>query len=322
MIPNRLPVSRKTVLLSLLVGLSLLTFFWSEPALAVKETMPTDWPWWVWPILLFCLTTCLGVLAVMAGIGGSVLFVPIVSGFLPFLHIDFIRGAGLMVALSGALSAGPSLIRNGMANLRLAIPISLVASFASIFGALMGLALPANIVQIALGLVIIAMSGLMVMSKASSGPTTGARDPLATMLGIEGIYKDEETGQSIPWHPRRMALALFLFSLVGIMAGMFGLGAGWANVPVLNLIMGIPLKIAVATSYFLLAITDTSAAWIYLNRGALLPLIVVPSVVGITLGAGLGAKLLVKVRAAVIRRIVIGVLLFAGLRALMRGFGI
>ena len=44
------------------------------------------------------------------------------------------------------------------------------------------------------------------------------------------------------------------------MAGMFGLGAGWANVPVLNLLMGAPLKISVATSKFLLAITDTSAA--------------------------------------------------------------
>ena len=50
------------------------------------------------------------------------------------------------------------------------------------------------------------------------------------------------------------------------MAGMFWLGAGWANIPVLNLLMGAPLKISVATSKFLLSITDTSAAWIYLNK--------------------------------------------------------
>ena len=60
------------------------------------------------------------------------------------------------------------------------------------------------------------------------------------------------------------------------MAGMFGLGAGWANVPVLNLVMGAPIKISVATSKFLLSITDTSAAWIYLNNGAVLPLMVRP----------------------------------------------
>ena len=68
------------------------------------------------------------------------------------------------------------------------------------------------------------------------------------------------------------------------MAGMFGLGAGWANVPVLNLLMGAPLKISVATSKFLLSITDTSAAWVYLNQGCVIPLMVVPSLVGIMLG--------------------------------------
>ena len=296
--------------------------FWGEAAQAVEEIAPGETPWWIWPFVLFLLTSFLGVLAVLAGIGGSVLFVPIVSGFLPFLHIDFIRGAGLMVALSGALSAGPNLIRDGLANLRLAIPISLIASFASIFGALIGLALPTDVVQIALGVVIIGMSGLMVLSKASPGGSQGAADPIATMLGIQGTYYDPDTGEATRWAPRNMIVALVMFAGVGMMAGMFGLGAGWANVPVLNLVMGVPLKVAVATSYFLLAITDTSAAWIYMSKGALLPLIAIPSVLGIMLGARIGARILKHIRPAMIRRIVIAVLLFAGMRALMRGFGI
>jgi hypothetical protein len=53
-----------------------------------------------------------------------------------------------------------------------------------------------------------------------------------------------------------------LFIAIGTVAGMFGLGAGWANVPVLNLLMGAPLKIAKGSSKFLLSITDTSAAWV------------------------------------------------------------
>ena len=39
----------------------------------------------------------------------------------------------------------------------------------------------------------------------------------------------------------RTPLGLALFAGIGFMAGMFGLGAGWANVPVLNLVMGAPL---------------------------------------------------------------------------------
>src|SRR5512140_820482 len=79
------------------------------------------WPWWVWPLLLLVICFVLGMIAVPAGVGGGVLFVPIVSGFFPF-HLDFVRGAGLLVAMSSALAAGPSLLRNGMANLRLAMP--------------------------------------------------------------------------------------------------------------------------------------------------------------------------------------------------------
>jgi uncharacterized membrane protein YfcA len=106
------------------------------------------------------------------------------------------------------------------------------------------------------------------------------------------------------------------------MAGMFGLGAGWANVPVLNLVMGAPLKISVATSKFLLSITDTSAAWIYMNQGCVIPLMVVPSVVGIMLGSLVGVRLLKIAKPVFIRWMVIGILAFAGLRALAKGFGI
>ena len=105
------------------------------------------------------------------------------------------------------------------------------------------------------------------------------------------------------------------------MAGMFGLGAGWANVPVLNLVMGVPLKISVGTSKFLLSITDTSAAWIYLNHGCVMPLMVVPSVVGIMLGSLVGVRILKVAKPAFIRWMVIGVLAFAALRAISRGLG-
>lgn len=314
--------SGKALCWGLLLLLSVGWLLWSRPSLAAPGEAVGGWPWWVWPFVLFVLTFVLGILAVLAGIGGGVLFVPIAGGFLPFLHIDFVRGAGLMIALSGALAAGPSLIREGLAHLRLAIPISLVASFSSIFGALLGLALPPQVIQMSLGVVIIAISGLMYFTGTASPPGPSKADPIATLLGISGIYRDPSGGPEIHWQPKNMFLGLILFILVGMMAGMFGLGAGWANVPVLNLVMGVPIKIAVGTSYFLLAITDTTAAWIYLNRGALLPLIIIPSVAGIMLGARIGTRLLVVARPVMIRRIVIGVLLAAGTRALLRGFGI
>jgi uncharacterized membrane protein YfcA len=103
---------------------------------------------------------------------------------------------------------------------------------------------------------------------------------------------------------------------------MFGIGAGWANVPVLNLLMGAPVKVAAGTSGVVLSLVDSSAAWVYLNQGAVLPMIAVPSIVGMMAGARIGARLLNVLRASVVRRLVIGVLLFAGTRALLKALAI
>jgi hypothetical protein len=78
----------------------------------------------------------------------------------------------------------------------------------------------------------------------------------------------------------------------------------------------------VATSKFLLSITDTSAAWVYMNKGALIPLIAIPSIVGLMLGSLVGVKILARAKPSAIRYIVIAVLLFAGVRALLKGLGI
>jgi uncharacterized membrane protein YfcA len=187
-------------------------------------------PWWFWPLVLFLFCLVLGVLAVMAGVSGGILYVPLVNGFLPF-HIDFVRGVGLMAALTGAPAA-------------------------------------------------------------------------------------------VEWKTHRTLLGLFMFILIGLLAGMFGLSAGCANAPVLNLMMGVPLKVSVATSKFLLSIADTSAAWIYMNRGCVIPPIAVPSIVGLMLGSLLGVRLLAIAKPKMIRYMVIGVLFFASLKAMDKGLGL
>jgi uncharacterized protein len=86
--------------------------------------------------------------------------------------------------------------------------------------------------------------------------------------------------------------------------------------------MGAPLKISVATSKFLLSITDTSAAWIYMNNGCVIPLMVVPSLIGIMLGSFVGVRLLKVAKPGLVRWIVIGMLGYAGILALKKGLGI
>ncbi|MES0491745.1 MAG: sulfite exporter TauE/SafE family protein [Leptospirales bacterium] len=293
----------------------------SDVTQLTNEVAGTDKAWWILPLTLFVFTFILGIVAIAAGIGGGVLFVPIVSGFFP-IGIDFVRGAGLMVALAGALSASPALLKKGLANLRLAIPMALIASASSIVGAKIGLQLPAHLVQIFLGIIIVGIVFILLLAKKSEFPHVAKEDSLGKKLGIGGTYLEESTGKNVAWKVHRVIPAMFLFVIIGFLAGMFGLGAGWANVPVLNLVLGAPLKIAVGTSIFILSLTDTTAAWVYLNNSAIIPLIVVPSMAGMMIGTRIGVKVLEKTKPGLIKWGVIILLGLTGIRSLLKGLGV
>lgn len=317
---NLLTSPIKTQLIYLLATFVLMLA--AVPAMAADGSVASQgMPWWFWPLALFLTCFLIGIIAVPAGIGGGTLFVPIIGGFFPF-HLDFVRGAGLLVALASALAAAPTLLRGGLSSLRLALPLALLASISSIAGALLGLALPASVIQTALGLIVLGIVALMLMSKKSEFPNVEKPDRLSSALGIHGVFTDGASGQSINWHVHRTPVGLVLFLAIGVMAGMFGIGAGWANVPALNLLMGVPLKVSAGTSGLVLSLVDSSAAWVYINRGAVLPMVAVPSVVGMMLGARIGARLLHVLKGSVIRKMVITLLLFAGLRALLKGLGL
>ena len=135
-------------------------------------------PWWIWPLILLLVTFLIGIVAVLGGVGGGVLFVPIISGFFPF-HLDFVRGTGLLVALSGALAAGTGLLKSNLASLHLAMPVALIASTMAIVGAMVGLALPTHIIQLSLGGTILAIVVIMLSASKSELPHVEQADSLS-----------------------------------------------------------------------------------------------------------------------------------------------
>ena len=311
---------QKTIFLGILLLLLFSVGVFAE-GISENSVIPEGMPWWGWSLLLFVFCFVLGITAIVAGVGGGILYVPIVSAVFPF-HLDFVRGSGLLVALAGAISAAPRLLGSGMASLRLALPMALAGSIGSLIGAHIGLALPSHIVEISLGAVILFIVALMLLAKRAEYPVVAAASPLSFRLGISGTYLDGATGDTVHWKIHRLIPGFFLFFVIGFMAGMFGLGAGWANVPALNLLLGAPLKVSVATSILIIAINGSAASWVYLNQGAVIPVIAVPSVAGMMLGTRIGAKMLTRSRPTAIRWVVIGFLILAGLRSLLAGLGV
>jgi len=158
-------------------------------------------------------------------------------------------------------------------------------------------------------------------SKDAAGAGAVESDALGAALRMRGRYDDPAEGVRIDWRTHRTLLGFASFAGIGFFGGVFGLGAGFANVPALNLLMAAPMKVAVGSSGLIISIINSSAAWVYIHRGALLPLLAVPAILGVMLGSRIGVRLLSVTPASTVRRVVIVVMLIAGARALLRGLG-
>ena len=277
-----------------------------------------------WVVILFFFTLAIGVIAPIGGVGGGVLFVPLATAFLPF-HVDFIRGAGLIMALTSSLSSTPVFMEKGLANLRIVIPLVIVSLVTSIGGSVAGLWLtnrfPAgdSYFSVCLGFLLLFIFVVMIFSKRIEFPDVRRSDPLSAKLGLQGSWHEPSLRRMVSYQTTNLPYALLSFAAVGFIAGMFGLGAGWASVPVFNLVMGVPIKVAAATSMALITVNSAAASWVYIASGAVLPLICVPSVLGMSIGARIGAKLAVKTKPLFIKYLIMAVMLFAAVIDIIKG---
>jgi len=144
-------------------------------------------------------------------------------------------------------------------------------------------------------------------------------DRFAEKLGLSASYWEESLNKPVHYRVVRAIPGAILFLLVGFTGGFFGLGGGWAVVPVLNLVMAVPLKVAAASSGVLLAIGNAAAIWPYIVKGALIAIFAAPWMIGQVIGGILGAHILAKVKAAFVRNILIVLLILTSLKLIARG---
>ncbi|MBN1808452.1 MAG: sulfite exporter TauE/SafE family protein [Planctomycetes bacterium] len=283
---------------------------------------------WVFAGALLVACTIIGALSTLAGVGGGVIFTPLMLGFTP-LDSYIVRTTGLFVAMAGALIAARPYLRKGLANFRLLMLAAVPTALFAVAGALLAAYMKETagetgeaVIRLVLGVLVL---GIGVVFIAAGGrteyPEVGEVDAFTARLGLGMTYREESLGRPVAYEVKRAGTGLALFCGVGLVSGMFGLGAGWAIVPVFNLVMLAPLKVAASCSSAMIGIGSTAAVWPYLMGGGMFPLVAIPCLLGMVIGAAIGSKIMLRAKPKSIRWVIIGVVLVAGVRLVIRALG-
>ena len=282
----------------------------------------------IWLIIVgsFLISTAIAMLAVIGGIGGGVIFTPIMLGF---THLDslVIRATGLVVAMfSGLISTGP-FMKTKLADLKLVFFCGVPITIGALGGAISAIylkkymgAVGDGYVRLSLGILMLIVAYFLFTGGGKTEyPEPKRIDQFSKKLGLRGSYWEESLGKVVDYHLTRALIGGLIFILLGFIGGFFGLGGGAFLTATLNLIMMAPIKIAAACSGVLLAISNATAIWTYITYGALIAIFVAPWMLGQVVGGILGAHLLIRIRAAFVRKILIVILLVSAGKLIIRG---
>jgi len=308
------------------IGISIvLLLLFSGTALAAEDSTMGMSPE-VFFVVFLLVTIVIGIIAVLGGVGGGVVFTPLMMGFTPF-DSYIIRATGLFVAMAGALVAARPFLRRGLANVRILFFAAVPYSIFAIIGALLAGYVQETMgeigelyVKLTLGILVIGIALLILFGgKKVEYPDVKNVDSFTERMALAMSYWEESLGKVVDYKVTKAPLGILLFCGVGLISGMFGLGAGWAMVPVFNLVMLAPLKVAAACSKVLIGIGDTAAVWPYIMGGGIFPLFAVPSMIGLIIGTMIGAKIMIRVKAGFVRYIIIAVMFGSGIKLIQTG---
>jgi uncharacterized membrane protein YfcA len=282
----------------------------------------------VWSIIAISLglSILIAIVAVLGGVGGGVLFTPLMLGFTS-MDTLLIRSTGLVVAMfSGLVSSGP-FMRKGLADIRVVFYCAVPIIVGGYLGAQSAIELAHKmgdtgdaLVRLLLGAILIFIALMFVLGGSRMDyPVPKRIDRLSEWLHLKSSYYEESLKKTVHYQPVRPVIGIFLFLIVGYTGGFFGLGGGWAVVPVLNMVMAVPLKVAAASSGVLLAMGNAAAIWPYIIGGSLIAVFAAPWMIGQVIGGILGAHILASINASFVRNILIVLLFLTSLKLLARG---
>jgi uncharacterized membrane protein YfcA len=253
----------------------------------------------------------------IGGLGGAVLLVPalVLLGWSPLEAAPI----GIAMSAAGALAAVPRQTLKGLTNYRLGVSLEIAASIAAAGGALLSVVLPVNAVQYALGGAAIAASLAGGLRKGQRNlPVDGADlAELGDQPGRLASAYPDQAGRVIPYEVARFKTGLTLIGGAGLLAGLTGVSGGFIKTPVMSEVMRVPVKVAAATTMFMIGVTAAVTVAVYASQGRITAAIA-PAVLGGLLGGRIGAAAQARLPAALVRQLLSAAMLVIGIVLVVR----
>jgi uncharacterized protein len=265
------------------------------------------------PLLLVATGAATGLIGSMLGLGGGVFLVPLLTLALG-VPIRVAIAASLISVMATAVASASVNLDRGLVNMRL----GLLLEVATASGALLGGLITAHLTQRQLFLIFAAtMSSMGLVMALRSGRRNVIADLDADVGALGGRLREGEA--VYVYRVRRLGIGIVASLVAGAVSGLLGLGGGIVKVPILNTFCGIPIRVAAATSTFMIGITTAASAFLYYGRGEVLLPLTAAVALGALPGSLIGARISDRVATRALKVLMAVVLIGVGLRMAMEG---
>ncbi len=270
-----------------------------------------------------------GVFGSLLGLGGGVLIVPLLTlGF--GLPLREAVGVSLVAVIVTSSASASVYLERHVANLRLGMTLELFTATGALVGGLVAFLLSD---QVLAGLFTVLLVYTAFTMARRSEPSAASQPTEMGSLAEDSLAEDRppdvtapQAGpaaapETPPYAIRNLGPGIVGSLFAGLVSALLGVGGGLVKVPLMNLVMGVPLRVATATSNLMIGITASASAIIYLLRGGIDPYVAGPTAVGVFLGASLGSRTAHRVDVRVLRWLFVVVLLFTAWEMAGKAFG-
>lgn len=253
-----------------------------------------------------------GAFGALLGLGGGILIVPLLTLGFGFSLTSAV-GISLVSVIATSAGAAAVNVHAGRADVRLGITLGAGTVVGAVTGGVVAGFLPDRVLAGLFAALLVYTA--FTMARGLVRPR-GATQPL-----------DEDPaapdGPGAPaYRTRRLPMAIGGSFLAGNVSGLLGVGGGVVTVPLIHLVMGAPMRIAVTTSNFMIGITGAAGAYAYLFRGDVDPRLAAPVVLGVAAGAAVGAAASARLRTGWLIGLFVVVVAYVAVRMGLRALGI